>query len=186
MQTRLREVRKALKLTLSDVAERCRPPTTAQTIGRLETGTRTVSLAWLNRIAEALRVEPSDLVTKPVHVVATLTARGAEAVRRPMQLAAPQPKLGMIGLIVEGSLGDYRSGDQLWLDQLEGEALAQALNTDCLVPLAHGGFAFGRLITLAADASFSLLPLGGTGALVSGPKPAWIASVRLLVRNIAG
>ena len=36
MITRIREVRRARKLTLQDVADRCTPPTTPQTIGRLE------------------------------------------------------------------------------------------------------------------------------------------------------
>src|SRR4051794_40534521 len=62
MITRIREVRRARGLTLDDVARRCVPPTTAQTIGRLETGTRTVSVGWLNRIAKALAVEAQDLV----------------------------------------------------------------------------------------------------------------------------
>src|SRR3546814_7125907 len=55
----------ALPISLQDVAERCDPPTTPQTVGRLETGTRTVSVAWLNRIAGALGVDPSQLVTHP-------------------------------------------------------------------------------------------------------------------------
>ena len=55
MITRIREVRRARKMTLQDVADRCDPPTTPQTIGRLETGTRTVSVGWLNRIAERAR-----------------------------------------------------------------------------------------------------------------------------------
>ena len=54
MKTRIREVRRARKMTLDDVARACEPSTTAQTIGRLETGTRTVSVGWLNRIAAAL------------------------------------------------------------------------------------------------------------------------------------
>ena len=41
MFTRIREVRRARKMTLDDVARACVPPTTPQTIGRLETGTRT-------------------------------------------------------------------------------------------------------------------------------------------------
>ena len=65
MITAIREVRKAKKLTLAEVGERCVPPTTAQTIGRLETGTRTVSVGWLNRIAKALGVEAADLVRLP-------------------------------------------------------------------------------------------------------------------------
>ena len=55
MITRIREVRRARRMTLQDVADRCEPPTTPQTIGRLETGTRTVSVGWLNRIAGAAR-----------------------------------------------------------------------------------------------------------------------------------
>ena len=54
MQSRIRDVRRAKGLTLADVAERCTPPTTAQTIGRLETGMRVLSLIWINRIADAL------------------------------------------------------------------------------------------------------------------------------------
>ena len=64
MITRIREVRRARGMTLDDVAQRCEPPTTPQTIGRLETGTRTVSVGWLNRIARALGVEAQDLVER--------------------------------------------------------------------------------------------------------------------------
>ena len=65
MITCIREVRRASGLTLQDVASRCAPPTTPQTIGRLETGMRTVSVGWLNRIAKALDVAASDLVRLP-------------------------------------------------------------------------------------------------------------------------
>src|SRR3712207_6893281 len=85
MITRIRDVRRAKKLTLQDVADRCEPPTTPQTIGRLETGTRTVSVGWLNRIAKALGVDSSELVTMPeredVPVAATLHHDGAHAPR---------------------------------------------------------------------------------------------------------
>ena len=83
MISSIREVRRAKGLTLDEVAQRCVPPTTAQTIGRLETGTRTVSVAWLNRIARALEVEAADLVRLPdradVPVAAWLEAGGAVA-----------------------------------------------------------------------------------------------------------
>ena len=67
MITRIREVRRARGMTLDEVARACTPPTTPQTIGRLETGTRTVSVGWLNRIAGALRVDAADLVDHPEH-----------------------------------------------------------------------------------------------------------------------
>ena len=88
MITAIREVRRARGLTLVDVAERCVPPTTAQTIGRLETGTRTVSVGWLNRIAKALEVEAADLVKLPqradLPVAAILGTDGASAPRSAM------------------------------------------------------------------------------------------------------
>jgi transcriptional regulator with XRE-family HTH domain len=190
MQTRIRDVRKAMKLTLAEVAVRCTPATTAQTIGRLETGARTVSVGWLNRIAAALSVDPSDLVTKSdrpdLLVTAVLTARGAEAPRRIMRLAPPQPRPHMLGLLVEDSLGDYRSGDQLWLEQLEGPDMAHGLNRDCLVPLANGAFSFGRLISVEGATGFSLLPLGSGTAMLSSLAPPWIAATRLLVRALGG
>ena len=87
MITAIREVRRAKGMTLDDVARACVPPTTAQTIGRLETGTRTVSVGWLNRIAAALGVQAADLVTLPnradIAVAALLDPSGAHAPRQP-------------------------------------------------------------------------------------------------------
>ena len=62
MINRIRDVRQQKRMTLADVAARCSPPTTAQTIGRLETGMRNLSLDWMNKIAAALGVEPELLV----------------------------------------------------------------------------------------------------------------------------
>ncbi|MBX9885807.1 MAG: helix-turn-helix domain-containing protein, partial [Novosphingobium sp.] len=47
MINRIRDIRRQKGLTLADVAARCAPPTTAQTIGRLETGMRSLSLGWM-------------------------------------------------------------------------------------------------------------------------------------------
>ena len=82
----IRAVRRAKGLTLEEVAQRCDPPTTAQTIGRLETGTRTLSLGWMNRIAKALGVDAADLVQLPqdtqLAITALLGADGAHAPTR--------------------------------------------------------------------------------------------------------
>lgn len=59
MNNRIRDIRKAKGMTLADLAAACAPPTTAQTIGRLETGMRSLSLTWMNRIAAALEVDPA-------------------------------------------------------------------------------------------------------------------------------
>ena len=62
MINRIRDIRRQKGMTLADVAAACEPATTAQTIGRLETGMRNLSLIWMNRIAAALDVEPELLV----------------------------------------------------------------------------------------------------------------------------
>ena len=187
MLTRIREVRKAKGLTLLDVAERCAPPTTAQTIGRLETGTRTVSVGWLNRIAEALGVESSELVTlsdRPdIAVAAILSADGAEAPRKPLTLVPPAPTAAMVAILVEATQGEYRAGDVLWAETVEPGDFARAINRDVLVPRPVGRFAFGRLV--AVDGSrVQLLPLtAGARQVVIADAP-WISVIRQLLRSV--
>src|SRR5947199_7175077 len=104
MITRIREVRRARGMTLDDVAQRCEPPTTPQTIGRLETGTRTVSVGWLNRIAKALGVEAQDLVqggeTADLKVAAVLGPGGAVAPRRAAIVVPPRVEEGEVAVTV--------------------------------------------------------------------------------------
>src|SRR5437588_6861682 len=122
MITRIREVRRARGMTLDDVATRCEPPTTPQTIGRLETGTRTVSVGWLNRIANALGVEAQDLVeggeSAELKVAAILGAGGAMAPRKTAIVVPPRVDDGQVAVLVAASVGDYRAGDELWCDTL--------------------------------------------------------------------
>ena len=85
MINRIRDVRKEKGMTLAEVAAACDPPTTAQTIGRLETGMRNLSLDWMNKIAAALAVEPEMLLkgneAPQPQIVARLTNAGAEALK---------------------------------------------------------------------------------------------------------
>lgn len=187
MITAIREVRRAKGLTLDDVARRCVPPTTAQTIGRLETGTRTVSVAWLNRIAAALDVDAADLVQLPdrpdVPVAARLEADGAHAPRRPAMLAPPRPDAGTVAIVVEASVGDYRAGDAIWCERLAPAEFGRALNRDVLVPRPAGRFLFGRLIGREGD-RLQLLPPGTGGRQQVVTDPAWIALAVRLVRAL--
>ncbi|GAA0656972.1 transcriptional regulator with XRE-family HTH domain [Sphingomonas insulae] len=187
MITAIRQVRRAKNLTLDEVARRCVPPTTAQTIGRLETGTRTVSVAWLNRIAAALDVAPADLVTLPdraaLPVAATLDAEGAHAPRQPLTLTAPQPSAGGVAIAVTGSTADYRAGDHIWCDLRAPDAFTQALNRDVLVPVPAGRFLFARLIGIDGDALL-LLPLTPGARPTSIASPAWLAQATRLIRTL--
>jgi transcriptional regulator with XRE-family HTH domain len=187
MITAIREIRRAKGLTLADVAARCDPPTTAQTIGRLETGTRTVSVAWLNRIAAALGVTAGDLVKLPervdVPVAARLDSDGAHALAREAVAAAPRPAPGMVAVTVTGGVGDYRAGDVLWCETVSPDAFGAALNRDVLAPRASGRFAFGRLIG-RDGARLQLLPLGSGSRQLVIPDAPWLAVAATLIRTL--
>jgi hypothetical protein len=174
-------------MTLDDVARACVPPTTPQTIGRLETGTRTVSVSWLNRIATALGVDATDLVDHPergeLPVVAILGANGAAAPRKQAMVVAPRPAGGQIALTVSASVGDYRAGDEIWCERLDPEQFAHALNRDVLVPRPAGRFLFGRLIG-REDGKLHLLPPGAGGRQSVVADPPWAAVAVRLVRAL--
>jgi transcriptional regulator with XRE-family HTH domain len=187
MITRIREIRRAKGLTLAEVAERCAPQTTAQTIGRLETGTRTVSVGWLNRIGKALGVQAGDLVqlaqTADLPVVAILGGDGAHAPRHPSVATPPRPDAGALALMIEAGIGDYRAGDVVWLDQLVPDDFVKAINRDVLVPRPTGRFLFGRL--LGRDlGKLHMLPLAGGGRQQVITDPPWIARAIRLVRPL--
>jgi hypothetical protein len=175
-------------MTLDDVAQACSPPTTPQTIGRLETGTRTVSIGWLNRIAEALGVQASDLVEAggdkaELPVVAILGVNGATAPKRTAVVVPPRPKGGQVAITVSASNGDYRAGDEIWCDSVEPEEFGRALNRDVLVPRPAGRFLFGRLID-RDEGRLQLLPPGAGGRQQVIANPPWIAIATKLVRNL--
>jgi transcriptional regulator with XRE-family HTH domain len=193
--TRIREVRKARRMTLDDVARACDPPTTPQTIGRLETGTRTVSVAWLNRIADALGVDASDLVEgggerSELPVAAVLDAAGASAPRRSAIVVPPRAAPGHVAVTVSAGSGDYRAGDEIWCETLQPEEFGRALNRDVLVPRPAGRFLFGRLIGREApeqgesSGKLHLLPPGAGGRQQVVANPPWIAMAVKLVRSL--
>jgi transcriptional regulator with XRE-family HTH domain len=187
MITRIREVRRARGMTLDDVARRCLPATTPQTIGRLETGTRTVSVGWLNRIAEALGVEAQDLVERgeaaELKVVAVLGAGGASAPRKAGIVVPPRAGNGQVAVIVAAGIGDYRAGDEIWCEPLEADDYARALNRDVLVPRPAGRFFFGRLIN-RDDERLQILPLEAGGRQQVVANPPWLAMATRLVRSL--
>ena len=189
MITAIREVRRAKGLTLEEVAQRCDPPTTAQTIGRLETGTRTVSVAWLNRIAAALDVDAADLVKLPdrpdIAVAAVLDGAGAQAPRHPGSVAPPHAEPELVAVTVAGGVGDYRAGDVIWCRRLAPGAFASALNRDVLIPRPAGRFLFGRLIAHEGEGGrLNILPLGPGARQQVVADPPWIACAVHLIRPL--
>jgi transcriptional regulator with XRE-family HTH domain len=187
---RIRDIRKQKGLTLAEVAAACRPPTTAQTIGRLETGMRNLSLVWMNRIAAALGVDPELLVKGEAaaqpQVVARLTEAGAEALAAPRDAILPVELGGdapLLCLAIDAPQGEYRTGDQLWLRQTPLDDAARMINRDVLVPRSGGRFAFGRLIDRQGTL-VGLLPPGAGQRQIVVDNPAWLAVAEMLVRKL--
>src|SRR5690606_17525360 len=93
MINRIRALRRQTGTTPAEVAARRSPPTTAQTIGRLQTGTPNLSLGWMDRIAAALGVEPKLLLRgedgPQPQLVARLGEYGAEALPAPRDAILP-------------------------------------------------------------------------------------------------
>lgn len=187
MITRIREVRRARGMTLEDVANRCIPPTTAQTIGRLETGARTVSVGWLNRIARALGVKAQDLVerddTPELKVAAILGPNGAAAATNSAIVIPPRIEDDQVAVVVGSSVGDYRSGDEIWCQVLAPREYARALNRDVLVPRPGDRFLFGRLIN-RDDEKLQILQLQAGGRQQVILNPPWVAVASKLVRRL--
>ncbi|NQX94119.1 MAG: helix-turn-helix transcriptional regulator [Erythrobacter sp.] len=193
MINRIREIRRAKGLTLAQLAAACDPPTTAQTVGRLETGMRTLSTKWMDRLAQALGVDPETLVRSEAQerpsVVAELALTEAIALPSPRDAVLPHelaqgPGEGsMMVMEVTAPVSEYRPGDLIWLRRVEPSEAASVINRDCLVPRSGGRFVFGRLI----DAQGSLV---GVLPVQSGQKqqvvdsPDWIAVTEMLVRKL--
>jgi transcriptional regulator with XRE-family HTH domain len=197
MINRIREIRKAKAMTLAELAEACDPPTTAQTIGRLETGTRTLSINWMDRIGTALDVDPEVLVrsdSRPrAQVVAALGMSDVEALSAPREAVLPTEIVGsadqhlMLVIEVNAAVGEYRPGDLIWLRQIQSDeasvAANRAINRDCLVPRPGGRFTFGRLIDCKGTL-VGILPSQSGQKQQVVDAPPWIAVATMLVRSL--
>lgn len=190
MINRIRDIRKQKAMTLAEVAAACKPVTTAQTIGRLETGMRNLSLVWMNRIGKALDVDPQSLVKDESHgapqIIARLTESGAESLSKPRDAILPTELVegdALICLAVETSQGEYRSGDQLWMRRFDPDDAGLMINRDVLAPRSGGRFAFGRMIDRKGTLVGLLPPgLGQRQIVIDGP--AWLAVAEMLVRKL--
>ncbi|MGB7419534.1 MAG: helix-turn-helix transcriptional regulator [Erythrobacter sp.] len=197
MINRIREFRRAGGLTLADLAAACDPPTTAQTIGRLETGTRNLSTKWIDRIGSALGVDPGMLVRSEAQPRAKVVAEIGEGEPRPLDPAreailptemAAQGTGGEALIVAEitAPIGAYRAGDTLWLKRIaDGDeaAVMRAFNCDCLIARPGGRYAFGRLIDRQGKRVGILPAEAGVKQMVID-RPEWIARAIMLVRPL--
>lgn len=146
-----------------------------------------MSVAWLNRIAEALDVQSADLVRLPdqktIPIAALLSQKGAHAPAKPAEAIPPLPSPDLTAIRVTSGVGDYRSGDEIWCQRILPEAFANALNRDVLLPRPAGRFLFGRLVG-CENGKLHIVPLGGGMRQQIVADPPWMGIAVKLVRGL--
>lgn len=193
MINRIREIRKAKGMTLAQLAAACDPPTTAQTVGRIETGMRTLSIKWMDRLGEAMGVDPETLVRSETqerpHVIAELALTEVAGLPNPREAVLPHelaqgPGDGpMLVMEVTAPVSEYRPGDLIWLRRVDLSDAASLINRDCLVPRSGGRFVFGRLIDTKGGL-VGILPVQSGQKQQVIDTPEWIAVTEMLVRKL--
>ncbi|MEM6834624.1 MAG: helix-turn-helix transcriptional regulator [Sphingomonadales bacterium] len=186
MQNRIRALRKERGWTLSDLAARIKPtPPTAQTIARLETGTRTLSLPWLEKIAAAFDVSPQDLLTlsqgpsSPIIGVSGLTA--IKPLKTPPEIDLSVLAADPVAIEFESQRGTYGPGDILVFDR-------QGVQTDivideALVETTDGLLVFGSLFPEIGDQPMRMCTPPPAAAMHSLGQINWAARAVCLIRR---
>jgi len=187
IQSRIREIRKRKGLTLQELAERA--GTTAQTIGRLETGMRTLSIRWVERIAKALGTEAAELLSLPeeedIRIAAEWSAHGgvkkgafgALAVR----LSVKQP----VALKIRTALGEFRPGDILVFER-KAEGVLAAVGKLVLAEDSKGRFLLGKIVGGARAGEHFLVPEGAAARAIPAKGFRSAAPAVFLFRPLAG
>ena len=186
LQSRIREIRRGKGLTLQDVADRA--GTTAQTIGRLETGMRTLSIKWVQRIAEALDTDPGELLSLPeggdVDVSGIADANGQITERAMGTVALRLSAQSPIAIVAESNLGQYQKGDHIICDQIDTKDLDRAIGHDCIVKIPDTGMKFAKVLRGRKKGTVTLVPIAATGEVLEDCTIDMIAPAVTLIRQL--
>jgi transcriptional regulator with XRE-family HTH domain len=179
MKNRIRLFRRQRGMTLRELAESV--GTTPQTVPRLETEVMTLSTEWLERLARALSVHPTELLEAPdrpdIPLLGALGANGtltrsADVDNFAVDIRAEHP----IAVRLGQACGPYRAGDILIANRFEGEDLENVLGRDCLCCTADGRVLLRRVVR-GTDKSYTLVPLEPDGDVRYNQELRWAARV---------
>lgn len=186
LQSRIREIRKEKGLTLQEVADRA--GTTAQTIGRLETGLRTLSIKWVERIATALGTDPGELLSLPeggdVEITGAAGADGNITEKAlgivALRLSAQRP----VAIKLKDNLSQYQRGDHIICDQIPKDKLDEAYGRDCIVRTKGGELKFTKILRGRKAGTVTLVPIAATGEVIEDCTVEMIAPTVTLIRQL--
>ena len=188
MSTRIRAIRKLRRLTLQQLADQI--GTTPQTIQRLETGNMTVSVAWLERIGNALSLPAASLLENNpgvmVRFVGELESDGVvnagDAGAPPILFAVPADD--PMAIKVKARTGPHEPGTILVVSRLDKAKRAQADGRHCLVELADGSLLFRRIV-LGKGGPTAFQPYDGPRGAERNLDIVWYAPVIMAVRYLS-
>ena len=196
MSTRIREFRKLRGMTLQTLAQKV--GTTAQTIQRLETDNMTVSLDWLERIAEVFGMPSAALLvthkTAGVPVLGELDGDGAvtpigvdspSPVSLSLVLATPHPVAVRTthASAVPAHGQSFAPGTILIGGRTEIDTTTSMDPTNCLVAFRDGRVMFRRLSIDSGTVTMDGHSRKGAGD-ETPPLVEWIAPIVMAVRYI--
>ena len=189
MKTRIREMRRQRGMTLQQLAESIRPePTTPQTIGRLETGVRTVSLDWLARIAEALDCHIGDLLEiserADIPLVGTVGAQGMVSSDDSGSVELSPSAIHPVAIRIGQRYGMFEAGDLLICDRYDDADMGNAIGRDAVVRTAEGHTLLRHVIRGAKRDSYTLVPLTPEDSILYDTRLQWAAVVKNLFRSL--
>ena len=187
MSTRIREFRKLRGMTLNYLAQKV--GTTAQTIQRLETDNMTVSLDWLQRIADVFGLPAAALLvtdtTSSVPVLGDLNGQGevlapeasAPAKTLSLVVASPRP----IAVRVAEAMGPFEPETVLIANKLDFDREMLLESCNCLVGLNSGRVVLRRVTCNSEGVALDAINVGGSSGDVSTDID-WVAPLIMSVR----
>lgn len=174
-------------MTLSYLAQKV--GTTAQTIQRLETGNMTVSLDWLQRIAEVFGLPAAALLvtdaTASVPILGDIDARGSIAPSLDPNLdktlsivvASPSP----IAARVVGNLDAFEPQTVLVANKIDFDPELLLEQRRCLLGLSSGQMLL-RMVTTSNTGLVAALDAKGQPEEISTAEIGWVAPLTMAIR----
>jgi transcriptional regulator with XRE-family HTH domain len=186
MTTRIRQIRKLRGLTLQQLADLV--GTTPQTIQRLETNNMTVSVDWLERIGNALAMNPAMLLTSygnpSVPLVGELGVdgaikRGSDKKRIEITVPIEDP----IAVALRDRFGPHEPGTILIANRVSSPKSRDADGRDCVVELKDGKLIFRRVVQ-GRGGTTAYVPYEDGSNIERNLEIVWLAPVVMAVRYL--
>ncbi len=189
MTNRIREVRKALGLTLEEVAQRI--GTTNQQVHRLEKEQRRLTVEWLERLASAFNCDPTDLlpdwVASPINIIGSAGPNGQVTIfqRERGETEPPPRQMGeLVAITVRGDalLPRYGDGDLIFYRPAQNDQKDVFLGNECVEAVLDGRIFLRKVLEGSRRLLFTLV--APNAVEMTNASVQWAEPVRWVKRAV--